>query len=183
MRSVEGAALKVFQAVEVVVGVQFVESEAGSLGNGVGPPQAVRGAVVALLDAHGGRACPRVLPEEVFDSAEPVEAPVNISCVRIVAARRADERVIELRLRFRHVDDHTQPQVRIIGQVGRAVVVDQRRDPARRVGHTVRRAVVFSDLLFLTTCVFHYRRPNALSAYAITSSILAFSTTFFSSTN
>ena len=58
-------------------------------------------------------------------SREAVEAAINVASVGVVAAGRADQRVLNVGFGVVHFDERVLAEVRVIGQVRGAVVVDQ----------------------------------------------------------
>ena len=143
LASIERAALHVLETMNAVVPVELVEGFAQAGGDHVLTPDAIPRPVVAVLDAIGVGAAAVVVPAVVFDSAEAVEAGVDIPRVRVVRPRQIIENPLDVRLGV--VRDHERPQaqVAVLRQDGAAVFDGV--DPATCIGDAPRRAVVVAD--------------------------------------
>ena len=83
LRTIQCAALHGFETIQPIVGVQFVERRAVCSGDGVFTPESVGGAVVAVLNADGVGAGVVVVPAQILDPAEQIEAGIDVSRDRI----------------------------------------------------------------------------------------------------
>jgi hypothetical protein len=79
---------------EGVVLVKFIQMSPGCAGDHVLSPHPLAHLIVAIFNAICIGTTAIVVPVRVFDSSEAVEAPVNITCVRIVSACRSDQCVL-----------------------------------------------------------------------------------------
>ena len=85
VRSVERASLHVFQTLETVVGIMFVEICPCGRCHGVLSPDPVAGSVVAVFDSVEVRTRAGVVPTRIDDSPEQIETPIDVTG-RTVAA-------------------------------------------------------------------------------------------------